>query len=292
MTSFSSPVPAPLWTARSITSRDTLSLRAFSTAAARRAFNSGSVPPILAATMISRTSLPVFCPFLSEATARLACNHWRPIRGSGQLSPHLRLRLGSQRRAQVAFARGRQDGDDDLAFVFGALGDFECGDDVRAGGNADEKALFLRQPAGHRKGVVVADLDALGDLRAAFLILQVKVFRHEPGAGALNFMGAGLDRLAREGLRNNRRILRLDGDGLEAGSAGMDDFVTAGNGAAGAHGGHENVDLAIRVAPEFLGGGLAVDFRVRRILELLGNPRVRRFLGELFGASNGPLHAL
>src|SRR5206468_2817181 len=61
-------------------------LRAFSTAAASRAFNSGSAPPILAATMISRTSLPVFCPFLSEATARLACNHWRPMRQGGRLA--------------------------------------------------------------------------------------------------------------------------------------------------------------------------------------------------------------
>src|SRR5437867_8794375 len=126
-----------------MTSRETLSLRAFSTAAASRAFNSGSAPPILAATMISRTSLPVFWPFLSEATARLACNHWRPMRGGGHSAAHFSLRLGGQRRAEIALARGRQNRDDHLALVLGAPGDFERGDDVRAGGDADEKALFL-----------------------------------------------------------------------------------------------------------------------------------------------------
>ena len=67
--------PAPFLIARSITSRDTLSLRAFSVAAAKRAFPSGSAPPIFAATIISRTILPVACAFFIEATARLACNH-------------------------------------------------------------------------------------------------------------------------------------------------------------------------------------------------------------------------
>ena len=75
MTTFSSPMPAPFLIARSIDSRETDSLRAFSQAANNRAFKSGSGPPIFAATMISLTSLLVACDFLSEATAFLSCNH-------------------------------------------------------------------------------------------------------------------------------------------------------------------------------------------------------------------------
>ncbi len=53
----------------------TLSLRAFSSAAAKREFVAGSAPPCRAAMVISRMNLPVACDFLSEATSRLASNH-------------------------------------------------------------------------------------------------------------------------------------------------------------------------------------------------------------------------
>ena len=43
----------------------------------------------------------------------------------------------------------------------------------------------------------------------------------------------------------------------------------AGDGAAGADAGDEDVDLAVGVAPDLLGGGVAVDLRVGRVLELL-----------------------
>src|SRR5690349_12765083 len=81
MTIFSSPMPAPLLMARWMASFVTLSFLAFSTAVNSRAFIAGSAPPILAATEISRTSLPVVRPFLRPATNRLACSHWRPIGG-------------------------------------------------------------------------------------------------------------------------------------------------------------------------------------------------------------------
>ena len=44
------------------------------------------------------------------------------------------------------------------------------------------------------------DLDALGDLRISRAVLQMKVLRHEARAGALNFVRAGLHRLAGERL--------------------------------------------------------------------------------------------
>src|SRR5258707_1070608 len=65
--------------ARWMASLGTLSFFAFSTAANSRAFIAGSEPPILAARVISRTSLVLVRPFLSPATSRFASSHWRPI---------------------------------------------------------------------------------------------------------------------------------------------------------------------------------------------------------------------
>src|SRR6478609_7502520 len=68
--------------ARSMTSRVTLALRAFSSTAKSRALPAGSPPPSLAATVISFTSLPTDWPFLRLTIARFACSHWRPIGGT------------------------------------------------------------------------------------------------------------------------------------------------------------------------------------------------------------------
>ena len=51
----------------------------------------------------------------------------------------------------------------------------------------------------------------------------------------------------------------------------LDDFGDAGDGAAGADAGDEDVDLALGVAPDFLGGGGAVDGGVGGVVELLGH---------------------
>src|SRR5436190_24215442 len=48
-------------------------------AAASRAFKSGSGPPSLAATMISRTSLTTTWPFFCALASRPACFHCAPI---------------------------------------------------------------------------------------------------------------------------------------------------------------------------------------------------------------------
>ena len=88
-----------------------------------------------------------------------------------------------------------------LALVLRALGDFEGGHDVGAGGDADENAFLLREAAGHGEGVVVGDLDALGDLRVSRCVLEVEILRDEAGAGALDLVRAGLQRLAGERLR-------------------------------------------------------------------------------------------
>ena len=49
----------------------------------------------------------------------------------------------------------------------------------------------------------------------------MKIVRDETGAGALNLVRAGFQRLAGKSLRNHRRIFRLNGDGLERGLRGL-----------------------------------------------------------------------
>src|SRR5476649_923616 len=65
--------------ARSMVSLVTEDFLAFSTATYRRALRSGSAPPSLAATMISRTSLTTIWPFLCALISRPACFHCAPI---------------------------------------------------------------------------------------------------------------------------------------------------------------------------------------------------------------------
>ena len=55
---------------------------------------------------------------------------------------------------------------------------------------------------------------------------------------------------------------------------------------------HEDVDLAVGVAPDLLGRRLAVNLRVGRVLELLRHEGVRRILDQLLGLGDGALHAL
>ena len=67
--------------ARLIVSLLTDCLRAASTAIARRGFMSGSAAPILAAIVISRTSLVVILAFLLAVIVLFFCSHWRPMVG-------------------------------------------------------------------------------------------------------------------------------------------------------------------------------------------------------------------
>src|ERR1019366_6994758 len=72
-------MPAPFLMARSMVSLVTEDFLAFSTATNRRALRSGSAPPSLAATMISRVSLTTIWPFLCALISRPACFHCAPI---------------------------------------------------------------------------------------------------------------------------------------------------------------------------------------------------------------------
>ena len=70
--------------------------------------------------------------------------------------------------------------------------------DIRAGRDAHEKALFLRQAARHDERLVVGHRDDFVD------DFQVQISRHEAGPGALDFMRPRLERFALQRLRDDR----------------------------------------------------------------------------------------
>ena len=153
-----------------------------------------------------------------------------------------------------------------LPAISGRAADLERRGDRGAGRNADRDAFDAGAQARVVEGVVVADRDDLVDRRA------VEDRRHEAGADALDLVRAGL------AAGQDRAVGRLDRDDLEAGLARLQHLADAGDGAAGADAGDEDVDLAVGVVPDFLGRGPAVDRRVGRVLELLRDDGVRDLL--------------
>ena len=181
---------------------------------------------------------------------------------------------------EVALAGAGDDDDDELARVFGVVGELEGGVDGGAGGDADQDAFLFGQAAGHGEGVVVGDLDDLVDE------VGVEDFGDEAGAEAGDLVRAG--RAAGE----DGAIGGLDGDGPEVGVAGLDVLADAGEGAAGADAGDEDVGGAVGVVPDLGAGGVEVDFGVGGVVELLEDMAVGGLGEDLFGLGDGALHAV
>ena len=119
------------------------------------------------------------------------------------------------------------------------------------------------QASGGGQGVFVADRnDVVHDL-------EIEVARHEASAGALNLVRARLHRFAIACLRDDGGVFGLHRNGAEGFFAGLDDFAHAGNGATGAHCGHQDVGLATGVVPDFLGSCLAMNLGVGQVGKLL-----------------------
>ena len=78
---------------------------------------------------------------------------------------------------------------------------------------------------------------------------------------------------------------------LHVGLAGLEDLADAGDRAAGADAGDDDVDLAVGVLPDLLRRGLAVDLRVRLVGELAGQDGARTLGGDLLGLGDRALHA-
>ena len=103
-------------------------------------------------------------------------------------------------------------------------------------------------------------------------------------------MRARFERLAGESLRDDRGILRLNCDGLEGRLAPLEHFTTAGQGATGAHGRDQNINLALGVFPNLLRRSLPMDVGVGGVVELLRDPGARSIFRQLLGFGDGPFH--
>ena len=109
---------------------------------------------------------------------------------------------------------------------------------------------------------------------------------HEPGADALNLVGAGAA-LGEHGGSGRFHGHHLDGRVLR-----LQIGPGARKRAAGAHAGHEDVHHAIGVLPDLRASGTLVHGRIRRVGELRGNERVRNLRRQPLGLLDGALHAL
>ncbi len=128
--------------------------------------------------------------------------------------------------------------------------------------------------------VVGGDLDDPVDQRG------VEDLRDEPRADALDLVRAL--RLAGE----YSRLGRLYGDELHVGLALLEHLTDAGDRAAGADAGDEEVDLTLGIGPDLLGRRLLVDRDVRRVGELAGQNGTRRVRHDLLGAGVGARDAI
>src|SRR6478736_5226558 len=188
--------------------------------------------------------------------------------------------VGVQDGGEVALAERRDDHDDQLPGVLGALAELDRGVHGGAGGDADEQPLLLRGPARDGDGGVGVHVDDL------VVDVGVEDLRDEVRPDALDLVRAGLAAV------EDRRLGRLDAHDLHAGLALLEHLADARDRAAGADARDEDVDAAVGVRPDLLGGGAAVDLRVGLVGELAGEDRARALRDDLVRAVDGALHAL
>ena len=105
--------------------------------------------------------------------------------------------------------------------------------------------------------------------------------------------GPGVSVLAGELWRDDRRLGGLDRDGERAREALLEIAAGAGDGAARADAGDERAELeTLERRFDLRAGGGVVGPRVGRVVELAGDPRVRRRVGDLLRGVDRALHAL
>ncbi|MMZ66727.1 hypothetical protein D1872_292490 [compost metagenome] len=85
--------------------------------------------------------------------------------------------------------------------------------------------------------------------------------------------------------------MRLHGHNPHLRSSFLQYRAHAGNRSAGSNTGYEHINLPVHIAPDFLRGRPFMYFRVGRILELLRNKRIWRFLGQFLGLADRASHA-
>ena len=201
----------------------------------------------------------------------------RDLRGQGQRFLAKRI---EQDAGQVALAEAGQDDDDQLAGVLRARGYLERGT------TAAPEQMPTKRPSSSGRRRAMAMRLVVGDLDDFVDELGVEDAGDESRAEALNLVRAGL------AAGEHRAVRRLHGDGLELGLARLDVAGDAGDGAAGADAGDEDVDLAVGVFPDFRAGGAEVNGGVGGVVELLEDLAVGRLRQDLLGLGDGALHAV
>src|SRR5690625_256605 len=206
-----------------------------------------------------------------------------PPAGMGERAVSLRRCLREvliEDRGEVTLTEARHDDDDRLACVLLPSGHLQRRLDRRAGGDPDEQPFARRDFAGAGDGGFRVDVDDLVVDRG------VENLRHEVRPEPLDLVRSGFSAVEDGGFR------RLDGNDLDIGLTFLEYLAHTGDGAAGADSRDDDVDRAVRVPPDLLRGGLAVDLRVRFVRELPGEDRARSFGGDLLRAGHRTLHPL
>ena len=144
----------------------------------------------------------------------------------------------------------------------------------------DQEPFLAGNPAGGGEGIVV------GHAHDLVVDLGVEHFRHETGADAL-------DRVRPLGAAGEYgRGVGLDRDQAQLGLALLENLADAGDRPARTDTGHDDVHLAVGIAPDLLGGRAPVHLGVGRILELLRDEVARIGRGHLLGAADRSGHSL
>src|SRR5262249_40002227 len=112
------------------------------------------------------------------------------------------------------------------------------------------------------------------------------------GADALDLGRARRELLALQCLGDDRAARRLDGNGPEAGLALLDHFSDAGNGAAGADAGDQNVRLAVRIVPGLFRDFSTLYLTVGGIMKWINNNIIVYGPQPLIRLETSPAHAL
>src|SRR6185437_15571581 len=195
------------------------------------------------------------CPFQPAAS----CLHARlvhQLRGHFHILHLKLLRLGAQifkqEGAQVALAKIRHHHNNQLAIIVRSRSQLQRLRHRRAAGNPNQQAFFFGHPARRLHGFFRGG--------GHDFIYQVcpQDLGNESRAQPLNFLWP---RLASG---NHRRIPRLHGHNLKAGLFGLDVLAHAGQRAARAHAGNQDVDFAVRVIPDFRSRRVTMYLRIRR----------------------------
>jgi len=104
-------------------------------------------------------------------------------------------------------------------------------------------------------------------------------------------VASGADGLSGESLGDDGTGSGFDGDGAEQGISKFQDFTDTCDSSAGADSGDEDVDVSGGVAPDFFGGGAAVNLGIGGVLELARHEAAAAGAGQhLFGPFDGSGH--